>query len=72
MEFGRLNASTVSPGLFYDKAYPSTQIVGIPTKCQELNDLSLGFNEPKVVMTRDQARELIATTYLGQVEIMAE
>lgn len=70
-QIGKCNAPTVDPG--FRPTLASTEIALVPTRAQELNDMSLMFNEPKskfnFIMTRDEVLKLIEETYPGQLEI---
>ena len=47
----------------------STRLSVIPTEMTAFNDMLLEFNNPKYVMTKDEALKLIKDTYQGHLEI---
>jgi hypothetical protein len=74
-QISKWNAPQPSPGFGLAPTSTSTQLSVIPTKAQEFNDMSLKFNQPKTsynfVMSDQEALELIAKTYPGQMEVTA-
>jgi hypothetical protein len=68
------NAPQPSPTFFVPgPSSSSTQLSVIPTKAQEFNEMSLKFNQPQsqYVMTKQEALELLAETYPGQMKVTA-
>ena len=65
------NTPQLRPGFGPAPTPTSTQLSVIPTKAQEFNDMLLKFNEPQsqYVMTKQEALELIAKTYPGEMKV---
>ena len=72
-QLGKWNAPQPNPEFGITPTPTCTQISAIPTKAQEFNDMSSGFNQPQpqYVMIKQEALEVIAKTYPGQMEVTA-